>query len=84
FPSWRPLAPMALVVGLIALLVVGLATGWWVPLVALLVVWFLVVAIAAGGSPLGVAAIAIMHSAYGIGLIRGLLRAPATVRAAVG
>jgi succinoglycan biosynthesis protein ExoA len=84
FPSWRPLAPMALVVGLIGFLVVGLATGWWVPLVALLVVWLLVAAVAAGGSPLGVAAIAIMHSAYGIGLIRGLLRTPGTVRGAVG
>ena len=84
FPSWRPLAPMALVVGLIAFLVVGLVTGWWLPLVALVVLWLLVVLVAAGGSPLGVAAIAIMHSAYGIGLIRGLLRFPATVRAGVG
>jgi glycosyltransferase involved in cell wall biosynthesis len=84
FPSWRPLAPMALVVGLIALLVVGLATGWWLPLIALFVVWLLVVAVAAGGSPLGMGAIAIMHSSYGIGLTRGLLRLPATVRAAVG
>jgi succinoglycan biosynthesis protein ExoA len=84
FPSWRPLAPMALVVGLVAFLVVGLATGWWLPLVALLLLLLLVVGMAAGGSPLGVAAIAIMHSAYGIGLIRGLLRLPATVRAAVG
>jgi glycosyltransferase involved in cell wall biosynthesis len=83
FPSWRPLAPMALVVGVIAGLVGGLAAGVWFPLVALLALWLVVVLVAAGGSPLGVAAIAIMHSAYGVGLIRGLLRFPATVRAAV-
>ena len=32
----------------------------------------------------GIVAIAIMHIAYGLGLVRGLLRAPSAVRAAVG
>ena len=84
FPSWRPLAPMVLVLGFLALVIVGLANGSWLPLLVLLAAWLLVLMIGAGGSPLGIGAIAIMHSAYGLGLVRGLLRLPATVRGAVG
>jgi glycosyltransferase involved in cell wall biosynthesis len=83
FPSWRPLAPLALLIGLVAALVVGLASGWWVPLLVLAALWFLVLVIGAGGSPMGIAAIGIMHIAYGLGLVRGFLRLPAAVRAAV-
>ncbi len=84
FPSWRPLAPMALVIGFLAFLVWGL-TSTWLPLLALATIWLAVLLMAARGSPLRVAATAIMHSAYGIGLMRGLLRRPATVReAAIG
>ena len=84
FPSWRPLAPLALLIGLLAALVLGLASGWWVPLLIIAALWFLVVIIGARGSPIGIAAIAIMHIAYGLGLVRGLLRVPSAVRAAVG
>ena len=84
FPSWRPLAPLALLIGLLAALVVGLASGWWVPLLIIAALWFLVVIIGGRGSPTGIVAIAIMHIAYGLGLVRGLLRAPSAVRAAVG
>ena len=83
FPSWRPLAPLALLIGLVAAMVVGLASGWWLPLVIIAALWFLVVVIGARGSPIGIAAIAIMHLAYGLGLVRGLLRIPSAVRAAV-
>ena len=83
FPSWRPLAPLALLIGFVAFVVVGLVSGWWLPLLALVALWLIVVMVGAGGSPLGIAAIAIMHIAYGLGLVRGLLRLPAAVRAAV-
>ncbi len=39
FPSWRPLAPLALVVGLTVLTVIGLVTQVWVPLLALAGLW---------------------------------------------
>lgn len=84
FPSWRPLAPLALVVGLIGLIVVGLIQGSWLPLLLLLAAWLTVLLISAQGNLLGVCATAIMHLAYGLGLIRGLVRSPAAVRAAVG
>ena len=83
FPSWRPLAPLALLMGLLASVVLGLASGWWLPLLVLVGLWLLVLIVGARGSPIGVAAIAIMHLAYGLGLVRGLLRIPASVRAAV-
>ncbi len=83
FPSWRPLAPLALLIGLVAGLVVGLATGSWLPLQILVAPWLVVLLVGARGSPIGIAAIAIMHIAYGVGLVRGLLRLPAAVKAAV-
>jgi glycosyltransferase involved in cell wall biosynthesis len=83
FPSWRPLAPLALLIGLAALFIVGLVSGSWLPLLALTALWLLVVVIGAGGSPLRIAAVTIMHIAYGLGLVRGLFRLPEAVRAAV-
>jgi glycosyltransferase involved in cell wall biosynthesis len=84
FPSWRPLAPMTLVVGLAAGLVMGLAAGSWLPLLALGGSWLLVLAVAARGrqDPLLVMLVAgLMHLAYGIGGLWGALRGPWAVRA---
>lgn len=83
FPSWRPLAPLVLVLGLLGLAVLGLTTSSWLPLLSLVALWLLVLIVSARGLPLGVAATAIMHLAYGIGLWRGLLRHPRSVRALV-
>jgi glycosyltransferase involved in cell wall biosynthesis len=83
-PSWRPLAPLALVVGLVLFTLTGLLTGGWVALSALAGVWLLTltwVALRADVSALGVfRAAGIMHLAYGIGMSWGLLRGPGPVR----
>lgn len=81
WPSWRPLAPLLLVVGLIVSTMLAV-WSWW-PLLALLGVWVAVLALAGRGRPLVVIAAGIMHLAYGLGLLRGLLRRPSAVRAAV-
>lgn len=81
FPSLRPLAPLGLVIALVG----GLALipiSWW-PLAALLVLWMGTLLIAMRFRLGVVAAAAIMHVSYGVGLLRGLLRRPQTVRAAV-
>ena len=80
-PSPRPLAPFALVVGLIG---TGLLVPWrrW-PLLALLGSWLGTLLIVFGGRPAPTFAGAIMHLSYGLGLLRGLLRSPTSVRAAV-
>ena len=81
WPSWRPTAPLLLIVGLIG----GIALvplSWW-PLVALLALWLGALALTARFRPLVVVAGAIMHLAYGVGLWRGLFRSPRKVRAAV-
>jgi len=90
WPSWRPLAPVALVTGL--LVTAGLAVAgrfrslFWV----LLGTWLLAVlseGLRIARSPLAwartVLAMAIMHLAYGAGLLAGLLRSPGRVRSAV-
>ena len=82
WPSWRPLAPALLVGGLIGGVLVGLAWSWW-PLAVILVAWFATMLVAARGRPIDVVVVAIMHLSYGFGLVRGLLRSPATVRAGV-
>lgn len=79
WPSWRPAAPLALVLGLAVSLVVGLV-GSWVPLVTLVAVWFGALALAARGRPMVTFAGAVMHLAYALGLLRGLLRWPRSVR----
>jgi glycosyltransferase involved in cell wall biosynthesis len=90
WPSWRPLAPLALVVGLVVtvpLAAVG-RLGWvfW----ALLGSWLAALAAemirfarAPGEWLRSIAAAAIMHLSYGVGLLHGLLRRPASVRASV-
>lgn len=84
FPSWRPLAPLALVLGVAALVVLGVASGVWWPLGLVLAAWVLLllgVGVASGVSPPAVAAAAgIMHLAYGLGLLYGLVRGPGPVR----
>lgn len=82
WPSWRPLVPLCLVVGLP--IGVGLATagfGW--PLLILTASWLAAVAIAGRARPAAMLAVSIMHLSYGAGLLRGLARRPSKVRAAV-
>lgn len=90
WPSWRPLGPMALVVGLMVAAGLGAITRRWA--------WFLVpvgawmAAVGAEGARIApgratwrraVAAMTIMHLSYGLGLLRGLLRRPSKVRSRV-
>ena len=79
FPSWRPLAPLALILGLAAGLVL-LLWGDSRLLTIVLVAWLLALVIASRLSPLVLIATAVMHLSYGIGLLRGLLRSPRRVR----
>jgi glycosyltransferase involved in cell wall biosynthesis len=83
-PSWRPLAPLALVLGLILFALAGLLTGGWVALSLLAGLWLLVlvwVALRANAPAVGVfRAAGIMHLAYGIGMIWGLVRGPGSIR----
>jgi glycosyltransferase involved in cell wall biosynthesis len=82
FPSWRPLAPLGLVFGLILLAVVAVVTGSWVPLLVLAGIWLLLlvwVALKADEPAARVLlAAAIMHIAYGLGGLWGLVRGPRT------
>ena len=81
FPSSRPLAPLGLVVAIL----VGVAfvpVSWW-PIGAVLSVWLGTLLVALRFRLDVVAAAAIMHLSYGLGLLRGLMRRPAAVRAAV-
>ncbi|HET9204086.1 MAG TPA: glycosyltransferase family 2 protein [Acidimicrobiia bacterium] len=83
-PSPRPLAPMILVLGLLALGVLGLFTSLWWPLMAAVGGWLLLliwVALRSKGSPFRVVtAAAIMHLAYGVGMVWGLVRGPGPIR----
>jgi hypothetical protein len=83
-PSWRPLAPLALVLGLVLFTLAGLLTGSWVSLSVLAGLWLLLlvwVALRADAPALGVfRAAGIMHLTYGIGMIWGLIRGPGPVR----
>jgi cellulose synthase/poly-beta-1,6-N-acetylglucosamine synthase-like glycosyltransferase len=87
WPSWRPIAPTALVLGVFVGVILGAVGITWWPFVALVGVW--VVAMATAATPGAVSfpgwvrtavAVAIMHWSYGVGLIRGLLRRRSTVR----
>jgi hypothetical protein len=82
WPSWRPAAPLGLVVGLLTAVVLAATWSWW-PLVALMALWLAVLAVAARGRPLVIVAAGVMHLAYGLGLLRGLFRWPPSVRARV-
>ncbi len=90
WPSWRPAAPLALVLGLAGTLVLALARGPVWPLWGLTAIWLAAVAVAATKGADGpiqwlrtAAAVAIMHLTYGVGLVRGLLKRPSVVRRAV-
>lgn len=84
FPSLRPLAPLAFVVALFAATLAGIVVGAWIPLVVIVAVWLLTVGAASARSGrlfAGVmAAAAIMHLAYGIGVAWGMLRGRGRVR----
>ncbi len=82
FPSWRPLAPLALVLGLAAGLVLLVLGYPRVPSI-LLVVWLISLLIASRLNPLVLVATAVMHLSYGLGLSRGLMRRPGSVRSQV-
>ena len=82
WPSWRPAAPLGLVVGLLIAVVLAVNWSWW-PLVTLIVLWVGALAVAARGRPLVIVAAAVMHLAYGLGLLRGLVRWPPSVRGRV-
>jgi cellulose synthase/poly-beta-1,6-N-acetylglucosamine synthase-like glycosyltransferase len=78
-PSWRPLAPLALVVGLAAGLIL-LIPGYPRLLSVVLVAWLIVLVIASSLIPLVLVATAVMHLSYGVGLLKGLARSPRRVR----
>lgn len=71
WPSWRPLAPLLLVLGLATGLAIGPFFAWW-PLTALTSLWLIALAVAGSARPLSMLAAAIMHLSYGIGLLRGM------------
>lgn len=84
FPSWRPMAPLALVVALAGLSVVGLVSGSWLPLSLLVAAWVGVIAGVAFRAParthLVLVAAPTMHIAYGLGSLYGLVRGPGPLR----
>ena len=82
FPSWRPLAPLALILGLAVGLVL-LALGEARLLTVVLVAWLVALAVASRLNPLVLVATAVMHISYGFGLARGLFRRPGVVRSQV-
>jgi hypothetical protein len=79
FPSWRPLAPLALIIGLAVGLVL-LALGDPRLLTVALVAWLVALGLASRLNPRVLVATAVMHISYGLGLLRGLMRRPASVR----
>lgn len=82
-PSLRPLGPTALVIGLLTTLVLGILGSWW-PLLGVIVAWgaLLLIVASRSGEPshMVMLAAAIMHLAYGLGALFGLLRGPGPVR----
>ena len=80
WPSWRPLSPLALILGMLGCVVVGGLTGIWGPVLALLGAWIAVLLLAGRGRPLDAVVAATMHVTYGWGLLTGLFRRPSRVR----
>ena len=84
FPSYRPFAPTALVVGLAGTGALGITKKVWWPLGATASSWLVVVGTVAVRSresiPRVMAAAMLMHSAYGLGVLRGLARGPKSVK----
>ena len=83
-PTWRPAAPAALLVALAATGILAAAGGPWWPFAAVVAGWLAVILVAA--IPTGrlalpvVLAAMIMHLAFGLGLLWGLVRGPGAVR----
>ena len=84
-PSLRPVAPVLLVVGLAATGVIAVFGLWW-PLALLGGAWIIELTIAAATTkpvtPLAVLTGGMMQLAYGIGLVRDLLKGPWAARRA--
>lgn len=84
FPSWRPLAPLFLVLGLVAGVILGLVASVWWPLYALFASWLVVLLLAtlAGDGPTGLTMLAagVMHLSYGLGGLWGMLRGRGPIR----
>ncbi len=76
-PSWRPLAPLGLVVGLLAGGSLGVFAGTWWPLGGLAASWTALLLSVGMRSPASIwltaAAALIMHLAYGLGMVGGVL-----------
>ena len=83
-PSLRPLAPMTLVIGLLATLVLGIVSATWWPFAVALAGWALILIWVAVRSDEPtfrvVAAAGIMHLAYGVGMMWGMIRGPGPIR----
>lgn len=83
-PSLRPLAPALLVAAVAAAVLIGLLTGVGWPLLVVLVAWLgllTFVAMRSGESvPQVMTAAMIMHVAYGIGVLYGVVRGPGPVK----
>jgi succinoglycan biosynthesis protein ExoA len=80
WPSWRPFAPLALILGILGGVALGALSGIWWPVLALAAVWIGSLVVAGRGHPLDIAVAATMHLAYGSGLLTGLFRRPSRVR----
>jgi glycosyltransferase involved in cell wall biosynthesis len=84
FPSWRPMAPLLLIAALIGGTALGVAGVSWWPLLGIVAAWIAALGVGAIGAEnpgRTAAAIATMHSGYGIGLATGLLLGPSSVSA---
>lgn len=86
-PSPRPLAPLALLLGLAGSAITAVLFGWWQLPVAIVLAWLAVLGLAARGTgrlaPLVMLATAVMHVGFGVGMLWGLVRGPKAVRSAV-
>ena len=84
FPSWRPLAPLTLVIVLMGTVIFAVASRNWLPLVAGLALWLvgsLIVFMPRGRLAPAVAGVAaVMQVAYGLGLAWGLVRGPGPMK----
>jgi succinoglycan biosynthesis protein ExoA len=81
FPSLRPLAPLGLIVALLSGFI-AVPWSWW-PIAGVLAIWLGTLLVAMRFQLGTVWAAMLMHLSYGLGLLRGLLRRPQTVRSGV-